>query len=145
MSNKSGITQYIDLTEQTNEERLDEFARTIDLALDSYDRKKYGVHVLADIVAVACNKIVDMFDVNDIFEIGQAKGDCVVRTSAYLPKDEEGFYSLFVDDVKESNEKYKRQEIDVQEFFVDLILAKENLSENLQPKGFVLVKKNSEN
>lgn len=142
MSSKPGITQYIDLTEQTKEDRLNEFTRTIDLALDSYERKKYGVNVFTDIVFVACNRINDIFDVNELFEIKSSQGDCVVRTSAYLPKDEEGFYSLFVENVKESNEQYKRQEIDVQEFFVDLVLAKENLCENLQPKGFVLVKKN---
>lgn len=141
MANKPGITQYIDLTDQTKEERLDEFTRTIDLALDSLARKKDGVQSFTDIVVVACNKIMDIFDVNEIFEIRLSQGDCV-RTSAYLPKDEEGFYLLFVEAVKESNEQYKTQEIDVQEFFVDLVLAKENLCENLQPKGFVIVKKN---
>ena len=122
MANKPGITQYIDLTDQTKEERLDEFTRTIDLALDSLARKKDGVQSFTDIVVVACNKIMDIFDVNEIFEIRLSQGDCV-RTSAYLPKDEEGFYFLFVE-------------------AVDLVLAKENLCENLQPKGFVLVKKN---
>lgn len=141
MANKPGITQYIDLTDQTKEERLDEFTRTIDLALDSLAREKDGVQSFTDIVVVACNKIMDIFDVNEIFEIRLSQGDCV-RTSAYLPKDEEGFYSLFVEAVSESNEQYKKQEIGVEELFTELILAKENLSRNLQPKGFVLVKKN---
>lgn len=141
MSNKSGISQYIDLSERTNEDRLNEFVRTIDFALDSVERGKYGVYVFTDIVFVACNRINDLFDANELFEIRPSQGDCV-RTSLYIPKAEDVCYSLFMKNVKESNERYKNQEMDVKDFYIDLVLAKENLCENLQPSGYVLMKKN---
>lgn len=140
MSDKPGITQYIDLREQTDEERISEFIRTVDFAIDSLDRQKYGNQIFADVIAVACDRITDIFDVNELFEI-KLRQDCV-RTSAYIPKSVDVCYSLFAEKVKKIREQYTNPEVDIQDFYIDLLLAKDELYENLQPRGAVLVKKN---
>lgn len=140
MSNKSGISQYIDLTEHTDEERLEEFVRTIDFALDSVQRGKYSISVFADIISVACNKVSDMFNVEEMFDIEKTKDDCV-RTSQYIPKFEEVAYSLFEDKVRKINEQFKVQEINIEDFYIELLLAYDTLKENLEPRGYMLVKK----
>jgi len=105
------ISKYIDLSEKSEEERILEFVRTIELAIDSLDREKYGVDIFADIVNVSCNNVNDIFTENSkIIE------DCII-TSPYIIIDEADVYSNFVYGIRLCLNKYKEELIDINTFY----------------------------
>ncbi len=55
------VSKYIDLTEKTDDERAEEFVRTIELAVESFKNQKYSVQIFTDIVHAAHNKVSDIF------------------------------------------------------------------------------------
>ena len=105
------VSKYIDLTEKSEEERILEFIRTIELAVDSLERKKYSVEIFTDIINVVCNSVSDIF-VDELHECG----DCVI-TSPYAVMSDEESYLNFANDVKMDLKKYKEGIITLKVFY----------------------------
>ena len=106
-----GMSEYIDLSDQNNDERISEFVRTVELAVDSLEREKYSVQIFADIINVAYNRVNDIFSENVNFI-----EDCVI-TSPYIIIDEAELYLNFENGIKLCLEKYKKELIDVNTFY----------------------------
>lgn len=112
--NEFEISKYIDLSEKSEEERILEFVRTIELAIDSLDREKYSLDIFADIVGVACNNVSDIF-----VENSKNVEDCVI-TSPYIIIDKTEVYSEFADGIRLCLKKYKEDLIDINTFYKHL-------------------------
>ena len=113
------MSEFITLTEQTNEERFEEFLRTINGAIDSFQNKRYSKEAFAYIVSVACNNI------SDLYEADLASDESTLEIPEFL--NEEKAYADFEKAVKDSTDQYNKSVIDGSGFYQDVNRAYNNL------------------
>ena len=98
-------SKYIEITEQTKEERFDEFLRTINGAMESFASKRYSKETFAYIVSVACHNVADLYEA-DFSQIEDNKQN--VDTLTIL--DEDKAYLNFEQTIKSSMACYQKAE-----------------------------------
>ena len=113
-------SDYIQITEQTNEERTEEFLRTINGAIDSFTSKRYGKEAFAYIISVACNNVSDLYEL-----------DAEENVEAPTFLSEEKAYADFEQAIKDSADQYSKAQIDGHEVYQDVNRAYNNLIANL--------------
>ncbi len=119
-------SKYVTLIDQTDEERFDEFVRTINCTINSVTKEKYGNEMFAYIIGVACNKVSDLFE-NVEDNINLDKVQLLDRDKAY---------ALFADKVKYIFEKYNLNLIDGKTLYNEIKGSHVMLSEIVEPKGY---------